>query len=110
MFAVPAFSTGFAIVVSHTADYGFSYGKTLIIIIIITYIITYINILGPLQSLYQWANQIQIVLVRSFTFLNSFSVRVFSRCFCTLFPIGFPIQYSKCSSCLRNLGKYVLNQ
>lgn len=64
MFAVPAFSTGFAIVVSHTADYGFSYGKThIIIIIIITYIITYINILGPLQSLYQWANQIQIVLV-----------------------------------------------
>lgn len=66
MFAMPAFSTCFAIVVRLTADSVFSYGKLhiIIIIIIVKYIIFHaFNSSGSLQSLYHWTNQNQRVLV-----------------------------------------------
>lgn len=62
MFAMPAFSTCFAIVVRLTADSVFSYGK--LHIIIVKHIIFHaFNSSGPLQSLYHWAKQNQRVLV-----------------------------------------------
>lgn len=117
VFAMPAFSRRFAVVVTLTADYGSNYGKPITIIIIVKYIIFHaFDSSGPLVCCRVFSiglNKTKSCWSETSTFCTA-SVWIFFRgTFVPSYPEVTEVSLFSTpngSPCLRNLGKFALNQ